>query len=193
MSFYRSARPIIGLLGAAALMLVTSQVNAESVHMHSGNMGSGHATLTEPGQDAFGTLQEVIRKLQADPNTDWSKVNLEALRQHLIDMDNFTMQVSVVSKRNIESGVELRVRPDNARARQSLEAGLSAHPGMLKQEIGWDMTVNKSGSDYVLKIISPDKKHADQIRGLGYIGIMALGNHHQAHHWAMAKGGNPHQ
>ena len=31
-----------------------------------------------------------------------------------------------------------------------------------------------------------------KIRGLGYIGLMASGGHHQLHHWAMATGVNPH-
>ena len=32
---------------------------------------------TLPGQDAFGAIQEIVGKLDADPNTDWSKVDLE--------------------------------------------------------------------------------------------------------------------
>jgi hypothetical protein len=45
------------------------------------------AIPTMPGQDSFGAIQEIVRILEADPNTDWSKVDLEALRQHLIDMN----------------------------------------------------------------------------------------------------------
>jgi hypothetical protein len=43
-----------------------------------------------PGQEAFGTIQEIVRTLEADPTTDWSKVNIVALREHLIDMDEVT-------------------------------------------------------------------------------------------------------
>jgi len=46
----------------------------------------------EPGQDAFGTIQEIVQILEADPKTDWSKVNLEALRQHVIDMNEVTLK-----------------------------------------------------------------------------------------------------
>lgn len=46
--------------------------------------------LTESGTDLFATIQEVIRKLEANPDTDWSKVNLEALREHLRDMFEFS-------------------------------------------------------------------------------------------------------
>ena len=46
-----------------------------------------------PGQEAFGTIQEIVRILESDPATDWSKVNIGALREHLIDMDEVTMRI----------------------------------------------------------------------------------------------------
>ena len=55
-------------------------------------MQGASTTPTSPGQDAFGAIQEVVRMLDADPKTDWSKVDLEALRQHLIDMNEVTLQ-----------------------------------------------------------------------------------------------------
>jgi hypothetical protein len=39
------------------------------------------------GQDAFGAISEIVRMLKANPRTDWSRVNIEALRQHLIDIE----------------------------------------------------------------------------------------------------------
>ena len=60
---------------------------------------SSNATpLTEPGNDAFAAIQEAVDELMSNPNTDWRRVNLEALRQHLVDMDNFTLHVVVVSQ-----------------------------------------------------------------------------------------------
>ncbi len=32
----------------------------------------------------------------------------------------------------------------------------------------------------------------DRIRALGFIGVMTVGMHHQAHHLALASGQNPH-
>ena len=54
--------------------------------MHGAQFGATD-TPTMPGQDAFGAIQEIVQILQSDPKTDWSKVNIEALRQHLIDMN----------------------------------------------------------------------------------------------------------
>ena len=40
-------------------------------------MHGGEAVIpTMPGQDAFGAIQEIVRILEADPRTDWSKINL---------------------------------------------------------------------------------------------------------------------
>ena len=40
----------------------------------------------------------------------------------------------------------------------------------------------------VLTVTSSDPQQVQRIRGLGFIGVMVSGSHHQAHHLAMAKG-----
>src|SRR5574342_315696 len=65
-------------------------------HMHGDHPGApagGGPTL--PGQDAFGAIAEVVRLLEADPDTDWSRVDLERLRQHLIDMNEVGLRSAV--------------------------------------------------------------------------------------------------
>jgi hypothetical protein len=56
-------------------------------HMMQHGPGQAAALPTQPGQSAFAAIQEIVAMLEADPKTDWSRVNIEALRQHLIDMD----------------------------------------------------------------------------------------------------------
>jgi len=55
------------------------------------------SVATRAGQDAFTAIQEVVEILTADPKTDWSKVNIDALRQHLIDMNNVTLNAQVTN------------------------------------------------------------------------------------------------
>jgi hypothetical protein len=69
---------------------------------------------------------------------------------------------------------------------------LSAHPSQMKIETGWDMTVTSNNGIFTITVTTDQLLDVDKIRGLGYIGIMAYGNHHQAHHWAMASSENPH-
>jgi hypothetical protein len=149
--------------------------------------------LTAAGNYAFLTIQEAIEKLDADPNTDWSNVNLEVLRQHLVDMQNFTLNVKVLSQKPLIKGMQAVVRPDNKDAEASLDRVFDAHPVQLKKETGWDMSVTKQDGSYTVTVTTNNPAEVAKIRGLGYIGAMATGAHHQSHHWSMAKGENPHQ
>lgn len=167
-----------------------AQPPPEQSHHHS---TENTAPLTAPGNDAFAAIQEVVQRLLADPNTNWQRVNLEALRQHLVDMHNFTLNVEVTAQKSIDGGVEFTVKPITPAAAPSLARLFSAHPDVLKQESGWLMTAarNSDGS-YTARVTGRAAEDAVKIRGLGYIGIVAYGTHHPAHHWHMATGGDPH-
>ncbi len=156
------------------------------------NRLSSTTPLTESGESAFGAIQEVIEKLNSDPRVDWKKVNLEALRQHLADMHHFTINVEVLSQTPIDNGVKVALRPTVPQAEASLDRVFSVHPQQLQHEMGWEMKVTKQGGAYVLTITSKNPSDVDKIRGLGYIGVMAVGQHHLLHHWLMATGINPH-
>lgn len=151
-------------------------------------MHSSDAPLTKPGNEIFGTIQEVIQKLEADPNTDWSKVNLEALRQHLLDMKAFTEEVAVVSRENIPMGTKVRIRAQTARAKPALKRLFSMHPAMIKKELGWDMKAEQADSEWIVTCTTDNPSEVEKIRGLGYIGLLAEGAHHQLHHWMIASG-----
>lgn len=148
--------------------------------------------LKEAGNAVFGTIQEAINQLDADPNTNWEKVDLEGLRQHLINMENFSVYVDVLSQEKIEKGAKIVIKAQNTVAQASLTRAMSAHPGMLKSETNWSMTATPDGDKYVLTITTEKPEEVARLRALGYIGVMALGDHHQVHHWSMASGYDPH-
>jgi hypothetical protein len=57
---------------------------------HSPEEHVGHSPASTPkeaGQSAFAATAEIVALLSNDPQTDWSKVNIAALRQHLVDMN----------------------------------------------------------------------------------------------------------
>ena len=172
-----------------------------SAHMHHANMnhaammGNNTATtpvvLTESGTDPFATLQEVVTALEANPDTNWEKVNIEALRLHLVEMQDMTINVDV-KHQYIDNGFQAVVTPTTNRAVKSLTRVLSGHPAQMKAETGWDMQVQNNNGVFTLTVTTDNVKDVAKIRGLGYIGVMAYGNHHQPHHWALASGENPH-
>jgi hypothetical protein len=144
---YLNAR-LPGTIAIAIFMITLLAVRsnafaAEQEHQHHHHNGTAVTPLTEPGNDAFAAIQEVVEKLLADPKTDWSRVNLEALRQHLIDMQNFTFNVEVSKLQPIDGGITFTVKATTAGAASSLDRLFSAHPTILKQESGWDMTSKK--------------------------------------------------
>src|SRR5215471_13740583 len=88
----------------------------EMMRRHQGTMPMGghlgmHTASTTPkmpGPDAFGAIQEIVQILEADPKTDWSKADLEGLRQHLIDMNEVTLKAEADPKQ-IDGGLEISV------------------------------------------------------------------------------------
>ncbi len=148
--------------------------------------------LQAPGQAVFGTVQEAIRQLEADSTTDWSQVDVDRLRRHLLDMHNVAVHVTVEEKASIENGVRLRVRPTREAAHASLDRVLAAHPHMLKQETGWSMAVEEQDDAYVLRVTTDNPNETVKIRALGYMGLLAYGSHHQSHHWQLVQGKHPH-
>ena len=166
------------------MMMHHPQMTANNNHFQMNENGP----LMEPGNEIFGTIQEVVQKLEADPKTDWAKVNLEALRQHLLDMKAFTEEVSVISQKPIENGIMIQVKPETERANGALKRLFKMHPAMLKMEKGWDMITKQDKNQWIITVTTNDKSGVEEIRALGYIGLLADGAHHQYHHWMIATG-----
>ncbi len=168
------------LLGAIFFIL-TIHLNAQNHHQQT-------APVSLPGNDIFGAIQEVVAKLEADPSTNWSNIDLESLRQHLLDMKAFTEEVSVISKKPYENGVEIKVQPETKRAENSLKRVFNMHPAMLKKEKGWDMITKEDDGKWTIIVTTTKTAEVEKIRALGYIGILSEGAHHQLHHWMIATG-----
>jgi len=158
-----------------------------TVHLNAQNHHNS-TPISMSGNEIFGTIQEVISKLEADPSTNWSNVDLESLRQHLLDMKAFTEEISVISKEPYEDGVKIKVKPENKRAGEALKRVFQMHPAMLKKEKGWDMQAQEEDDKWTVIVTTTKTSEVDKIRALGYIGILTEGAHHQHHHWMIATG-----
>ena len=141
---------------------------------------------TMPGQDAFGAVQEIVHLLEADPQTDWPKVNFEALRQHLIDMNEVTLRAAAAAT-EIDGGLRVAVT-GSGRTLAAIQRMIPAHAVALNGLNGWSATAASAADGALLTVTASDPKEARHIRGLGFIGLIVSGAHHQPHHLAMAKG-----
>ena len=141
--------------------------------------------VTMPGQDAFAAIQEVVQILQSDPKTDWSKVNINALRQHLIDMNEVTLHAAT-TPRVFDSGVEFTVTGEG-RTVEAIKRMVPAHVNELR-EIGWNAKTDEIPNGVKLTVTANEMQPLTKLKALGFIGIMVQGGHHQPHHLMMAMG-----
>jgi hypothetical protein len=151
-------------------------------------------TPSSSGQAAFATISEVVRILEADPTTDWSRTNFEALRQHLIDMDDVTMH-ALAQQRNVPAGVELDVS-GTGRTVGAIKRMLTQHAAMLDGDPSYRASSSELSNGVKLTVTARNPADANtiaRIRGLGFAGLITEGNHHAAHHLALARGdAHPH-
>ena len=147
------------------------------------------AMPTQPGHGAFGAIQEIIEVLEADPMTEWSKVNIEALRQHLIDMDNVTLHADVKSEA-VDGGMVFVVSGPGA-IEESIQRMVTAHAATMNGVGGWELIATTTEAGATLTVHTPAAE-VEKLQGLGFIGVLTHGMHHQMHHLMIARGGASH-
>ena len=188
-------KPVFTAMVTALVVLLnlnaaTAQTHSDTMHdtmhetMHETTLGTGGPTL--PGQDAFGAMGEIIAILEADPKTDWSKVDITALHAHLVDMNLLIMDTQVHDK-IIDGGLEFSINA-KGRALQAVQSMVPAHAPMINGLNGWTAKAETTTSGAKLIVTSPDAKETAHIRALGFYGLMVSGSHHQAHHLGLARG-----
>ncbi len=177
---------LILLVGIGILVSVNHRKHAsEHAEPHMDKQVTGIPVM--PGQEAFGTIQEIIGILEADPNTDWKKVNIDALQAHLIDMDEVTMH-TLVKRENIPHGLRMAIT-GKGRTIGAIKRMVPTHNKMtLSTFKQWHTKVEIIDNGAILTVTSDDPKEVDKIRGLGFIGIMSVSSNHPMHHLMMAKG-----
>ena len=161
--------------------------------MHAQHMQPMHGMVagapTLPGQDAFGAIAEVVKILEADPKTDWSKVDLERLRQHLIDMNEVVLHAQV-KQSPVPGGVVMDIT-GAGRTEQAIRAMVVPHAIELDRMPSYAARTEliPGGVRLTVTAEAPDDPRAvARLRGLGFIGLLTEGAHHGPHHLAMAKG-----
>ncbi len=144
----------------------------------------------EPGQSAFAAIQEVVALLVADPATDWSKVDISALRAHLIDMNNVTLHAKVEAA-PVDNGYRFTLT-GTGDVRDSIQRMVTAHAATMNGVGGFTYAAEEIPDGAVLTVTVADPVDLEKLQALGFIGVMSLGAHHQAHHLAIASGMSPH-
>jgi hypothetical protein len=180
---------LFGALFAIGVTPVTSRAQA---HDHTAGMTHPAAAgpkPTEVGQAAFAAIAEVVRLLEADPATDWSKVNLEALRQHLRDMD-LVLTRARVAQSPVDGGVRMEVTGEGEVV-DAIRRMLHSHGQALEGEFPVTTAIAHHAQGLVLTVTAKnaaDAAYVAKLRGLGFAGLLVAGDHHGPHHVMIARG-----
>ncbi|MBJ7539908.1 hypothetical protein [Marinomonas transparens] len=139
---------------------------------------------TEPGQSIFGAIAEV-NKLLEEGNVDWNSVDLDALMEHLKDMDNL-MTNTMVRKNELPNGLTINVS-NSGNGQRAMDNMIPAHASFLQNvRPNWTIKYEKEKSNYIITVTSEIQKEAIKIKGLGFAGFMVQDDHHASHHMSLA-------
>jgi hypothetical protein len=139
----------------------------------------------QPGQAALAAIQEVVRMLETDPDADWSTVNLTALHEHLVDIDEMLLRAAA-KEQPTEGGLQIEIS-GVGRTLRAIQRLLPAHANKLNQRSGWEARSEHTADGVVLTVTSTDPNEVSHIRGLGFFGLLATAEA-QHQHLAMARG-----
>ena len=144
-------------------------------------MDNRQAARSRPSPDKARSpaIQEIVEILMADPKTDWSKVNINSLRQHLMDVNNVTLAANVKNE-PIDGGMRFNVMGEGP-VRNSIRRVTTAHAATMNGVDGWKFEAVEIEGGAWLRVHAPAKE-ADKLRGLGFLGVLTLG---------MGPGGSP--
>ncbi len=185
-------------LAVTTMLIATpafAQMDHNGTHDHTMAMDqeamSGTSSVPrEPGQSAFAAIQEIVELLMDDQETDWSNVDIPALRQHLADMNNVTLYAEVSSE-DTDDGMRFTVTGGSG-VRESIQRMVTAHAATMSGVYGFSYETETIPEGAILIVHSDNTADRQKLHGLGFIGIMTLGAHHQEHHLAIARGASPH-
>lgn len=176
---------------AIATFFIGATVSPAVAQQHDTHHGDATASTAndlplENGQSAFAAIVEIVRILEEDPDTDWSKVDITGLRSHLVDMDELTLNSSV--EQSIDGRTVTFVVSGNGRTVEAIRAMIPAHAKELDKFPAWSTSamVLPTGAELVIRADTDEALM--KINALGFFGMMATGSHHQPHHLGMATG-----
>jgi hypothetical protein len=166
-----------------------SPSSASAQHADHMRASASSKAPTFAGQYAFATIAEIVGILKADSTTDWTKVNLEALRQHLIDMDDVILRTTVAQKQ-VPGGIELNIT-GTGRTTAAIRRMVTSHAHVLEEHSPYQPVVRTVTGGVRLTVVAKDTSNAAgvaMLRSLGFAGLMVEGDHHAEHHLMMARG-----
>lgn len=186
MSFKTIALSLTLLALPAVSIPALAQHTAQDHAAHIAGEGDQSILPTEGGQAGFAAIAEIVALLKADPETDWSKVSIDALREHLVDMNEVTLNAS--ASQSVAGSEVIFEITGQGRTLRAVQAMVVAHSGVLTAANLYSVTAETIPTGAIMRVSFTTQDELQQIKALGFFGLMATGAHHQQHHIDMARG-----
>lgn len=161
-----------------------------------GGAPPGSAAASAPGPALAGAppvlalLARLLARLEADPTTDWRRVDLEAARQHLADLDRVTLLARVAAE-ELPGGVALRVSGEDPATVAAIRRLLPERAARLAEARRWRVATAPAEDGLRVEIKSLDPREAGRIRALGLAALLVAGPLDEAYLLEVARGGPP--
>ena len=169
-----------------------TEVSHSMSHETMASMGNGTPAQVENlpvenGQSAFAAIAEIVAILDNDPDTDWTSVNIDALRSHLVDMDRITLNVKTSTLQIDEQRIQYVITgtDDTITAIRNM---VPTHANAVQSMTQWTIATTEQTDGMTVSIQTSDKAALTRLKALGFHGFLTIGAHHQAHHLQMARG-----
>jgi len=188
-STLKLAAPLFAILAFQGGSFAQTTMQHQEGMDHSKMMSNSQTKLpvaTEGGQGGFTAIAEIVALLQADPNTDWSKVNIDGLREHLVDMNE--LAINATAKTEMKDGSVVFHIAASGRTLKAVHAMVPAHAGVLTGATKWKASAELTDAGAIMTLVTDNPHELQKIKALGFFGVMATGAHHQEHHMLMATG-----
>lgn len=176
--------------GVLANTCAFAQEMNHSAHAMHVEAKSTQTLPSQPGDAGFAAIAEIVQLLARDPETPWERVDIDALRTHLVDMNQLVLAADVADEW-VPDGLRMRISRAGAGG-QAATRMVPSHGPVLVAETGWSSQVEVSDDQIVWTVRGASEREALRIRALGFFGLMVTGDHHQAHHLALARGETAH-
>lgn len=186
---------VVVLLFVTVLIGLYAKEKIDVNHSQHAMKHSAHVMHDKPmpkefGEAGFAAIAEIVSQLSANPTTDWSTVNINGLREHLVLMNRLVTGAQVLDKA-VPQGVQFNVTGSPA-VLAAIQTMVPAHAVELDKMDEFKASTILSEDGTALTVTGNSATDAAKIKGLGFFGLMATGSHHQMHHFAMATGQGHH-
>lgn len=136
---------------------------------------------------SLAVLAGLVARLEADPSTDWRRVDLEVVRRHLADLERVTLAAEVRAE-ELPGGVGLIVSGPDPATVAAIQRLLPERAVRLAEARRWRVTTATLPEGLRVEIRSLDPREAGRIRALGLAGLLVAGPLDDAYLLSLARG-----